>query len=249
MTASEVEAPEEADAHDDAMPVRPAASRVITRSTRRRRPARISGASRSNVRARVKRSQLTGATKSGSDQNLDSELRNWVKENASLLSNASLLISISALALKALPGNGLINPYIQALMVAAALILLVEMHFQWPEDLQIHAFRGRSFPENHSWRMTSFALLMQFSTVVFAVWAALTNPAILLPLTAFGVYVAFRRWYFQRFQNLPARIVGIIVFVLVLLITELLMLILSAILSGEEVTLQILTSIRLVNVR
>lgn len=193
--------------------------------------------------------QVAAAAKPEPDDNLDSELRNWVKDNASLLSNASLLISISALALKALPGNSVINPYIQALMVAAALILLVEMHFQWPDDLQIHAFRGRAFPKHHSWRMTSFALLMQFATVVFAVWATLTNPVILLPLTAFGLYIAFRRWYLARFQNLAARIIGFVAFILVLLISELLVLIISALVSGEEVTLNFVTSITLVNVR
>lgn len=249
MTTSEIEAPEEVDSPDDSAPAAKSPGRAITRSTLRRRPARLSGAPRSDARSRVRRAQMAGAGKSGHDENIDSELRNWVKDNASLLSNASLLISISALALKALPGNSVINPYIQALMVAAALILLIEMHFQWPDDLQIHAFRGRSFPKNHSWRMTSFALLMQFATVVFAVWAALANPAILLPLTAFGLYIAFRRWYLERFQNLPARIIGFVVFILVLLISELLMLILSAIVSGEEVTLHILTSISLVNAR
>ncbi|MCA9876914.1 MAG: hypothetical protein KC442_04015 [Thermomicrobiales bacterium] len=152
----------------------------------------------------------------------NSELRDWIKNNASLLSNASLLISISAIALKALPADGMLNPYIQALIFAAALILLIEMHYQWPDDLQLHMFRRAAFPRNHSRRMTAFAVLMQLATVLFVVWATLTNPLILFPLAAFGVFLAFRQWYFPRFTSLPARILGVLAMILVLLLSELL---------------------------
>ena len=41
--------------------------------------------------------------------------------------------------------------------------------------------------------MTGFAFLMQVATLVFALWAILTNPMILAPLTAIGIVVAFRQ--------------------------------------------------------
>ena len=89
------------------------------------------------------------------------------------MSNASLLISLAAVALSLLPDVGFFVPYIKALIFAAALLLLVEMHHQWPEDLQLHMLRKNARPENHSWRMTAFAFVMQVATVVFAAWATL----------------------------------------------------------------------------
>jgi hypothetical protein len=40
-----------------------------------------------------------------------SELRDWIKDNATLLSNASLLISLAAVALSLLPDVGIFSPY------------------------------------------------------------------------------------------------------------------------------------------
>src|SRR5215213_7886134 len=120
-----------------------------------------------------------------------SELRDWIKDNATLLSNASLLISLAAVALSLLPDVGIFSPYIKALIFAAAFLLLTELHHQWPEDLQLHMLRKDALPENHSWRMTAFALVMQVATILFAAWAILTNPIILLPLTALAVFLPF----------------------------------------------------------
>jgi hypothetical protein len=80
---------------------------------------------------------------------------------------------------------------------------------------------------------------MQVATIVFAVWATLTNPIILLPLTALAVIVVFYRWYFRRYGGLLARSVGIIALVAVLLISELLMVVVWAAVTGEEVTLEL----------
>lgn len=205
--------------------------RAVTRSRIKRRPARIE-------RRRAAAMQAPNTLPVPEEKrNTNSELRDWLKENASLLSNASLLISISAIALKALPAEGILNPYIQALIFAAALTLLVEMHHQWPEDLQLHMFRRATFPRNHSRRMTAFAVLMQLATVLFAAWATLTNPLILFPLAAFAIFVAFRQWYFLRFPGWPARIVGILIMVLVLLVTELLMAIVWASFTGGHITI------------
>ena len=173
-----------------------------------------------------------------------SELRNWIKDNATLLSNASLLISISALALNLLPETGALDPYIKALIFGAALLLLVEMHYQWPDDLQLHMFRSMSLPENHSWRMVAFAFIMQVATVVFAVWATLTTPLILVPLTALTVVVAFRQWYFRRYRGVVARGFGILALIAVLLLSELLMVIVWAMLTGEHVTIEFWTDER-----
>jgi predicted histidine transporter YuiF (NhaC family) len=171
-------------------------------------------------------------------------LRDWIKDNATLLSNASLLISLATIALSLLPDVGFFSPYIKALLFAAALLLLTELHHQWPEDLQLHMLRKNVRPENHSWRMIGFALVMQVATIVFAVWATLTNPIILLPLTALAVIVAFYRWYFRRHDGLLARSVGIIALVAVLLISELLMVVVWAAVTGEEVTIELWTEDR-----
>ena len=152
-----------------------------------------------------------------------SELRDWIKDNATLLSNASLLISLAAVALSLLPDVGIFAPYIKALIFAAAFLLLTELHHQWPEDLQLHMLRKNARPDNHSWRMTAFAFVMQIATILFAAWAILTNPIILLPLTALAVVLAFRQWYFRRYGGLLARSFGIIALVAVLLLSEVLM--------------------------
>ncbi len=208
--------------------------RSVTRSRIKRRPARIDRRPRAA-------GPRTGATQQVAEKqrNTNSELRDWLKENASLLSNASLLISISAIALKALPAEGVLNPYIQALIFAAALTLLVEMHHQWPEDLQLHMFRKAAFPQSHSRRMTAFAVLMQLATVLFAVWAALTNPLILFPLAAFSIFLAFRQWYFRRFTGWSARLLGIVAMIVVLFLSELLIAIAWAIATGGEITINL----------
>jgi hypothetical protein len=180
----------------------------------------------------------------GSRQETRSELRDWIKDNATLLSNASLLISLAAVALSLLPDVGVFSPYIKALLFAGSLLLLTELHHQWPEDLQLHRLRKHGRAESHSWRMIGFALVMQVATLVFAVWAALTNPIILLPLTAFAVFFAFYRWYFRRHSGTLARSVGIIALVAMLLISELLMVVVWAAVTGEEVTLELWTEDR-----
>jgi hypothetical protein len=136
-----------------------------------------------------------------------------------LLSNASLLISLAAVALGLLPSAGFLDPYIKALLFGAALLLLIELHHQWPPDLQLHALRRSIRPENHSWRMTGFAFLLQVATLIFALWATLTNPQILVPLTAFGLVLAFRHWYFRHFGGFLAKSFGIVALIAVLLIS------------------------------
>lgn len=173
-----------------------------------------------------------------------SELRNWIKDNATLLSNASLLISVAALALNLLPDTGVLDPYIKALIFGAALLLLIEMHYQWPDDLQLHMFRSMSLPQNHSWRMVAFAFVMQVATIVFAVWATLNTPLILAPLTALGVVVAFRQWYFRRFRGVAARGFGIVALVVALLLSELLIAIVWAVIARQNITVELWTQER-----
>lgn len=168
-----------------------------------------------------------------------SELRNWIKDNATLLSNASLLISVAALALNLLPDTGALDPYIKALIFGAALLLLIELHYQWPDDLQLHMFRSMSVPQNHSWRMVAFAFIMQLATVVFSVWAILNTPLILVPLTALGVIVAFRQWYFRRFRSVAARGFGILALIAALVLSELLMLVVWALIADESITIEL----------
>jgi hypothetical protein len=183
-----------------------------------RRPRAISGSDPTAVPAR--QSELAGDPdpEEGSRPETRSELRDWIKDNATLLSNASLLISLATIALSLLPDVGFFSPYIKALLFAAALLLLTELHHQWPEDLQLNMLRRNARPENHSWRMIGFALVMQIATIVFA---------------------AFYRWYFRRHDGLLARSVGIIALIAVLLISELLMVIVWAAVTGEEVTIEL----------
>ncbi len=155
------------------------------------------------------------------------------------MSNASLLISLAAVALSLLPDVGIFSPYLKALIFAAALLLLTELHHQWPEDLQLHMLRTNARPQHHSWRMTAFALVLQVATLLFAAWALLTTPIILLPLTALAVVFAFYRWYFRRYGGLLARFCGIIALLAVLLLSELLMVVVWAAVTGEQVTLQL----------
>ena len=171
--------------------------------------------------------------------NTTSELRDWIKDNATLLSNASLLISISALALNLLPSAGFLNPYIQALIFGAAFLLLIELHHQWPADLQIHVFGRSGVPRQHSWRMTAFALLFQIATVLFAVWATLSSPFILFPLAAFAVIIAFRTWYFRYHQGTLARIAGLVFLFLVLIVTELIMAVVWAAVADYHINISL----------
>jgi hypothetical protein len=202
----------------------------VVRSRRSRRSARLVSTAKTAIPA-VTREQAPDTR---------SELRSWIKDNVSLLSNASLLISLAALAIGLLPGEGFLEPYIQALIVGAAVVLLAELHHQWPEDLQLHSFRNAVKSGNHSWRMTSFAFLMQLATVLFAAWATLNNPLILVPLTAIGIVLAFRRWYFRRYANsFFTRSFGIISLVAVLLISELMMLAIWATVADQEFTIEL----------
>src|SRR5918995_2995151 len=205
-----------------------------------RRPRATSASDRTSVPAQP--TALVGApdvAEEGSRPDTRSELRDWIKDNATLLSNASLLISLAAVALSLLPDVGIFAPYIKALIFAAAFLLLTELHHQWPEDLQLHMLRKNARPDNHSWRMTAFAFVMQIATILFAAWAILTNPIILLPLTALAVVLAFRQWYFRRYGGLLAMSFGIIALVAVLLLSEVLMVIVWAGLTGEQVTLEL----------
>ena len=205
----------------------------------RRRPARL-------VRTAIAPATASPAAVSEQEvpRNTNSELRDWIKDNATLLSNASLLISIAALALGLLPETGVLDPYIKALIFGAALLLLIELHHQWPEDLQLHMLRKNALSQNHSWRMTAFAFLMQVATLIFAVWATLTSPLILIPLTALAVVLAFRQWYFRRHKGFVARSFGILALVAVLLLSELLMIVVWAVVTDEEITIELWTEER-----
>src|SRR5829696_5064734 len=216
---------------------------------RRRVPARLRGAIAASELAPViaNPTALVGVSDEvvdGSRSDTRAELRDWIKDNATLLSNASLLISLAAVALSLLPDVGIFAPYIKALIFAAAFLLLTELHHQWPEDLQMHMLRKNARPENHSWRMTAFAFVMQIATILFAAWAILTNPIILLPLTALAVVLAFRQWYFRRYGGLLARSFGIIALVAVLLLSEVLMVVVWAAVTGEQVTVEFWTEDR-----
>jgi hypothetical protein len=222
--------------------VRPDARLVVVRQ--RRKPIRRPGAISESALAldSGQRTSVVGSSDAAvevSPPDTRAELRDWIKDNATLLSNASLLISLAAVALSLLPDVGIFSPYIKALIFAAAFLLLTELHHQWPEDLQLHMLRKNALPENHSWRMTAFAFVMQVATILFAAWAILTNPIILLPLTALAVFFAFYRWYFRRYSGLLARIFGIVALVAVLLLSEVLMVIVWAAVTGEQVTVEL----------
>ena len=223
-------------------PRRPAVPMTVVR--RRREPIRQPRAVTQSQQASVPVNPTaldTVADAAGEESQPEtrSELRDWIKDNATLLSNASLLISLAAVALSLLPEAGFFAPYMKALIFAAALLLLTELHHQWPADLQLHMLRKNARPENHSWRMVGFALVMQVATLFFAMWAIVTTPIILLPLTALAVIAAFYRWYFRRYRGLLARIFGVIALVVVLLLSELVMAVVWAAVTGQEVTIEL----------
>src|SRR5215218_248033 len=237
---------EQRDRPDSGSPLSPVVSEGTPHARRRivhrrgeptRQPRGISGYEPASVPGR--QTPLSAGAGEGSRPDTRSELRDWIKDNATLLSNASLLISLATIALSLLPDVGFFSPYIKALIFAAALLLLTELHHQWPEDLQLHMLRKNARPENHSWRMIGFALVMQVATLIFAAWAILTNPIILLPLTALAVVFAFYRWYFRRYGGLLARLCGIIALVAVLLLSEVLMVIVWAAVTGEKATIEL----------
>ena len=244
-TAAEAEERDQSGAAPPPIPsvpgARPRARRAVVGSRRapiRRPPARAGSAPASGP---AHPTPLVSVPAAGDEsrQETRSELRDWIKDNATLLSNASLMISLAAVALSLLPDVGFFSPYIKALLFAAAILLLAELHHQWPEDLQIHMLRKNARPENHSWRMIGFALVMQVATLIFALWASLTNPIILLPLTALVIFLAFYRWYFRQHSGILARSFGIIALVVVLLISELLMVVVWAAVTGETVTIEL----------
>jgi len=175
----------------------------------------------------------------GSRPETTSELRDWIKDNATLVSNASLLISLAMIALSLLPDVGFFAPYIRALLFAAALLLLTELHHQWPEDLHLHRLRTHARTQNNSWRMIGFALVLQVATLLFATWAILTNPIILLPLTALAVFLAFYRWVFRRYEGVLVRIAGINALLVVLLLSELVTVVVWAAVISERVTTEL----------
>jgi hypothetical protein len=231
-------------ARDDSEPSpAPTRHRVRTARPGRRRPARavrprgrLNSASAPPLPAPTAEPQTV---EPGAPLDTRSELRDWIKENATLLSNASLLISLAAIALNLLPNAGFLDPYIKGLIFGAALLLLIELHHQWPDDLQLHVLRHNIRPESHSWRMTGFAMLLQVATLVFALWAILTNPLILVPLTALGIVLAFRQWYFRRFGGLFAKSIGILALVAVLIITELFLLVIWEATSQDDLTFEV----------
>ena len=257
LSAGAAEISAEAEEHDrlhsDASPSpslsgpRPDPRRAVVRRRREpiRQPRAIVQSDRVSVTANPTELDVArDAAEDLSTTDTRSELRDWIKDNATLLSNASLLISLAAVALSLLPDVGFFSPYIKALIFAAAFLLLTELHHQWPEDLQLHMLRKNARPENHSWRMIAFAFVMQVATLLFAAWAIVTNPIILLPLTALAVILAFRQWYFRRYHSLVARSFGIIALVAALLLSEVLMVIVWAAVTGEQVTLELWTEER-----
>jgi hypothetical protein len=69
--------------------------------------------------------------------------------------------------------------------------------------------------------------------------AILTNPLILVPLTALGIVLAFRQWYFRRFGGLFAKSIGILGLVAVLVITELFLLVIWEATTQGDVTFEV----------
>jgi hypothetical protein len=204
--------------------------RRIVRSQRQRRPARLTH----------RKPRPTAAVEPAVEPvDTQAELRNWIKDNATLLSNASLLISLAAVALSLLPPVGFIDPYLKALIFGAAIILLIELHHQWPDELQIHLLRPMDLPDNHSWRMAAFAFFIQSATLLFGIWAVASYPIMLFPLTGLGVVFLFRRWYFGKPRGWLSRFAGVLSLILILLISELLMVVVWAAVTKQTVTIEL----------
>jgi hypothetical protein len=67
----------------------------------------------------------------------------------------------------------------------------------------------------------------------------LSNLHILVPLTALGIVLAFRQWYFRRFGGLFAKSNGILALVAVLVTTELFLLVIWEATTQGDVTFEV----------
>jgi hypothetical protein len=123
----------------------------------------------------------------------EDSLKDFLKENATLIFLIGSMTSLSSFVVN-LP-LGWLDSYLKAVLLAAALLLWMELHAQWPHDVRfpervVHPRIGTRRP----WRLALFALLMQATVVLFAVWSVVTAPEVIVPLlAAAGGWLAARR--------------------------------------------------------
>jgi hypothetical protein len=102
------------------------------------------------------------SSKSASPAQQFSSLREFVLANASLLAAIGGLIGIGTFV-TALPFfAGWVRPYLAFLLLAAAVLVWLELLTQWPPDLLI--YRGPP-PSGAPWRLVGFAYALQLTMV------------------------------------------------------------------------------------
>lgn len=109
-------------------------------------------------------------------------LGDFVGVHSTLFSLIGALTGLTAFATKL--SLGWIEPYVQFLLLGAALLVWLELHSQWPRDLQLH--RGR-LPDGRPWRFVAFAYMLQLATVAFAGYVLWTLPDLVASAVAVGV--------------------------------------------------------------
>jgi hypothetical protein len=117
-------------------------------------------------------------------------LRDFVVENVSLLAAIGGLIGIATFV-SALPLYAVwVRPYLIFLLLAAAVLIWLELLAQWPTELMIH--QGPPPPET-SWRLVGFAYVLQLTMVGFVGGFLWRVPRLVAPTLALCIGVGLWR--------------------------------------------------------
>jgi hypothetical protein len=122
-------------------------------------------------------------------------LRDFVVENVSLLAAIGGLIAIATFV-SALPLYAVwVRPYLTFLLLAAAVLIWLELLAQWPTELMIH--QGPPPPET-SWRLVGFAYALQLTMVGFVGGFLWRVPRLVAPTLALCIGVGLWRFVLPR---------------------------------------------------
>jgi hypothetical protein len=109
---------------------------------------------------------------------------------------------------------GWMRPYVTFLLLAAAVLLWLELLAQWPANLLIYAGPP---PPGTSWRLVGFAYAVQLTMVAFIGGFVLRIPRLVIPLLAAAIGIGL--WRFLLPQRVKAmRGVPLLLVIIALLI-------------------------------
>ena len=122
-------------------------------------------------------------------------LRDFVVENVSLLAAIGGLIGIATFV-SALPLYAVwVRPYLTFLLLAAAVLIWLELLAQWPTELMIH--QGPPPPES-PWRLVGFAYAVQLTMVGFIGGFLWRVPRLVAPTLALCIGVGLWRFVLPK---------------------------------------------------